>query len=235
MTSVCESDKIIIIKQARKEKTMPVTSQKAKRGRFIVIEGIDGSGKSTQISLLAKKLGEMGRRVYTTAEPTVSLTGGMLRDALRGITQHTTCEIAAMFLLDRISHNVNPVNGIEKFLASGVDVICDRYYYSSLAYQGSETDFDWVLDMNINCPEIRKPDLCIFLDLEPKKSLERISKNRMVTEIYEELDRLERYRKRYFDIFEMLKFTDNIAIIDTARDIEAVSAEVYSKVLELER
>lgn len=214
--------------------TMPFSAQKAKRGRFIVIEGIDGSGKSTQISLLAKKLTEDGRRVYTTAEPTVSLTGGMLRDALRGVTQHTTCEIAAMFLLDRIAHNVNPVNGIEKFLASGVDVICDRYYYSSLAYQGSETDFDWVLDMNINCPEIRKPDLCIFLDLEPEKCLDRISKNRMVKEIYEEVDRLERYRKRYFEIFDMLKFTDNIAIIDTNKDINAVAAEVYAKVCELD-
>ena len=213
---------------------MPFSAQKAKRGKFIVIEGIDGSGKSTQISLLAKKLTEDGRRVYTTAEPTVSLTGGMLRDALRGVTQHTTSEIAAMFLLDRIAHNVNPVNGIEKFLASGVDVICDRYYYSSLAYQGSETDFDWVLDMNINCPEIRKPDLCIFLDLEPDKCFDRISKNRMVKEIYEETERLERYRKRYFEIFDMLKFTDNIAIIDTNKDINAVAAEVYAKVSELD-
>lgn len=213
---------------------MPFSTQKNKRGRFIVIEGIDGSGKSTQISLLAKRLTDEGCRVYTTAEPTVSLTGGMLRDALRGVTQHTTCEIAAMFLLDRIAHNVNPVNGIEKFLSSGVDVICDRYYYSSLAYQGSETDFDWVLDMNINCPEIRKPDLCIFLDLEPDKCLDRISKNRMVKEIYEEIDRLERYRKRYFEIFDMLKFTDNIAIIDTNKDINSVAAEVYAKVAELD-
>ena len=212
---------------------MPFVPQKEKRGRFIVVEGIDGSGKSTQISLLAKKLTEEGRRVYTTAVPTVSLTGGMLRDALRGVTQHTTCEIAAMFLLDRISHNVNPVNGIEKFLSMGVDVICDRYYYSSLAYQGSETDFDWVLDMNINCPEIRKPDLCIFLDLEPDKSIERISQNRLIKEIYEEKERLERYRKRYFEIFEMLKFTDNIAIIDTNKEISAVAAEIYAEVSKL--
>ena len=126
------------------------------------------------------------------------------------------------------------VNGIEKFLAAGVDVICDRYYYSSLAYQGSETDFDWVLDMNINCPEIRKPDLCIFLDLEPDKCIERISKNRLVKEIYEEMDRLERYRKRYFEIFEMLKFTDNIAIIDTNQTIEGVAADVYAKVSALD-
>ena len=118
-------------------------------------------------------------------------------------------------------------------LAAGVDVICDRYYYSSLAYQGSETDFDWVLDMNLNCPEIRKPDLCIFLDLAPDKCLERISQNRLVTEIYEEKTRLERYRKRYFEIFEMLKFTDNIAVIDTDKAVEEIAEEVYSKVSKL--
>ena len=205
-----------------------------KRGRFIVIEGIDGSGKSTHIPLLAKRLMADGKKVYTTAEPTVSLTGGMLRDALGGVSKKTTCEIAAMFLLDRIFHNVNPVNGIEKFLAEGVDVICDRYYYSSLAYQGSETDFDWVLDMNLNCPEIRKPDLCIFLDLAPEKSLERISKNRLVKEIYEEKDRLETFRKRYFDIFDMLKFTDNIAVLDTDRDIESIADDIYNLVANLE-
>ncbi len=205
-----------------------------KRGRFIVIEGIDGSGKSTHIPLLAKRLMADGRRVYTTAEPTVSLSGGLLRDALSGVSKKTTCEIASMFLLDRIFHNVNPVNGIEKFLSEGVDVICDRYYYSSLAYQGSETDFDWVLDMNLNCPEIRKPDLCIFLDLAPDKSLERISKNRLVKEIYEEKDRLEKFRRRYFDIFEMLKFTDNIAVLDTDRDIESISDDIYDLVANLE-
>ena len=205
-----------------------------KRGRFIVIEGIDGSGKSTHIPLLAKRLMADGKKVYTTAEPTVSLTGGLLRDALSGVSKKTTCEIASMFLLDRIFHNVNPVNGIEKFLSEGVDVICDRYYYSSLAYQGSETDFDWVLDMNLNCPEIRKPDLCIFLDLSPEKSLERISKNRMVKEIYEEKDRLEKFRRRYFDIFEMLKFTDNIAVLDTDRDIESIADDIYNLVANLE-
>ena len=211
-----------------------MSENKNKRGRFIVIEGIDGSGKTTHIPLLAKRMMSEGRRVYTTAEPTVSLSGGMLRDALRGVTKKTTCEIAAMFLLDRINHNVNPVNGIEKFLSAGVDVICDRYYYSSLAYQGSETDFDWVLDMNLNCPEIRKPDICIFLDLDPDKCIERISKNRMVTEIYEEKSRLERYRKRYFDIFEMLKFTDNIAVLDTDRSIESIADDVFELVAKLE-
>ena len=204
------------------------------RGKFIVFEGIDGAGKTTQAKLLAEKIKYVGREATLTAEPTTLESGKALRRVLSGNEKKSVCEIATMFTLDRIAHNVHPTEGIEALLESGVDVICDRYYYSSLAYQGSETDFDWVLDMNLNCPEIRKPDICIFLDLEPEKCLERISKDRMVTEIYEERDRLERYRNRYFEIFEMLKFTDNIAVINTSGSIEEVAEEIYSKVRNLE-
>lgn len=196
----------------------------AKRGSFIVIEGLDGSGKSTQMNRLAKHLRAAGRRVHLTAEPTVSTTGGMLRDALGGVTKKTACELAAMFVIDRIFHNVNPVGGINKMLEDGYDVICDRYYYSSMAYQGSETDFDWVRDMNIRCPEIRKPDLCIFLDLDPEICMKRIGDNRTTTEIYEKKETLERVRARYMDIFESLD--DNVIIIDTASDIDSVAREV---------
>ena len=99
-----------------------------KRGRLIVFEGIDGAGKTTQIELLTRRLQERGRRVYRTAEPTESVSGGLLRDALSGVSKRTPCEMAALFVLDRIFHNTNPVNGIERMLADGVDVICDRYY-----------------------------------------------------------------------------------------------------------
>ena len=202
-----------------------------KNAKFIVIEGLDGSGKSTQINRLAAHLRQNGRRVHLTAEPTVSTTGGMLRDALGGVTKKTACELAAMFVVDRIFHNVNPVNGINKMLDDGYDVICDRYYYSSMAYQGSETDFDWVRDMNVRCPEIRKPDLCIFFDLDPEICMKRIGANRSTTEIYEKKETLERVRARYMDIFAQLE--DNVVVIDTAADIESISKEVCRVVDEL--
>lgn len=199
-----------------------------KRGRFIVIEGIDGAGKTTQIELLAERLRAEGRTVHITAEPTASVSGGLLRDALGGISNRTACEMAALFVLDRIFHNVNP-NGINAMLERGIDVICDRYYYSSLAYQGSQTDFEWVKNMNLGCPEIRIPDLCIFLDLAPEESLKRISKGRTTTELYEKLDTLESVRKRFFDVFELLRKRDNIKIIDTTGDsIEAVAQKIAS-------
>ena len=203
------------------------------RGRFIVFEGIDGAGKTTQIQLLANRLKEQGRTVYCTAEPTESVSGGLLRDALGGVSKRTSCELAALFVLDRIFHNVNPVNGIEKMLNDGVDVICDRYYYSSLAYQGSLIDGDWVRDMNLNCPEIRTPDLCVFLDLTPEQSMARISKGRVTTEIYETEEQLTKVRNRFLTVIESLKGRDDVRIVNAAGTIEEIHEDICKIVDEL--
>ncbi len=198
------------------------------RGRFIVFEGIDGAGKTTQIELLERYLKDRGRRVYRTAEPTESVSGGLLRDALGGVSRRTSCEMAALFVLDRIFHNVNPINGIEKMLADGVDVICDRYYYSSLAYQGSETDFEWVRAMNLNCPEIRRPDLCIFLDLTPEASMARIEGGRVTHEIYETVEKLTRVRDRFFEVLESLGERDRICVVDASRTVEEIHSDIVA-------
>ncbi len=196
------------------------------RGRFIVFEGIDGAGKTTQIELLERALKASGRRVFRTAEPTESVSGGLLRDALGGVSKRTACEMAALFVLDRIFHNVNPVSGIDVMLADGIDVICDRYYYSSLAYQGSETDADWVYHMNLDCPEIRHPDLCIFLDLTPEVSMARIDGGRVTHEIYENTERLRRVRAQFYAVFDRLKDTDRICVVDASRTIEQIHREI---------
>ena len=197
-----------------------------KRGQFIVFEGIDGAGKTTQINLLANYLREQGRAVYCTAEPTESVSGGLLRDALSGVSRRTICEMAAMFVFDRINHNVNPVNGIQKMLADGFDVICDRYYYSSLAYQGSGTDPEWVSNMNLNCPEIMRPDVCIFLDLTPEQSMARINRNRATQEIYENEEKLTQVRNQFYRVFDQLRERDNIQIVDAYRSVEEIHASI---------
>ncbi len=193
------------------------------RGRLIVFEGIDGAGKTTQIRMLAEHLEKQGRRVHITAEPTDSVTGKMLRTALSGRDRRTAAEMAALFVLDRIHHNVGE-GGIEELLAQGVDVICDRYYYSSLAYQGSQTDFSWVRDMNLHCPEIRKPDICVFLDLEPKVSLARINSRSLSAEIYETEEILAAVRAQFYAAFEALG--DRVAVIDAAGDIDTVALKI---------
>ena len=189
-----------------------------KRGLFIVIEGVDGSGKSTQASLLADYLRGLGRRVHHTAEPTESGLGGMVRDGLGGEHPRTTEELAAMFLADRVAHNVSPKSGIKQYLESGTDVVCDRYYYSSLAYQGVDGALQWVADMNLNSPVIEKPDICVFIDLDPEKCLEHIRAGRSHFEIYEENSAIiAETRRRYGIVFEMLKGRDNIVTVDGAR------------------
>ena len=198
--------------------------------KFIVIEGLDGSGKTTQLRLLAEKLRAMGRTVAETAEPTASATGGLIRDALSGFTPRTGTEIAALFMADRVAHNVNPVNGIEKMLSEGRDVISDRYYYSSLAYQGSVSDPEWVFHINVDCPQIRKPDLCVFLDLDDSDCCERMEQGRSFREIYENRDALNVIRQRYFDTFRRLEGRDNIAIVNAARPLDAVAADVFAAV-----
>lgn len=200
------------------------------KGRFIVFEGIDGSGKTTQARLLAEHLERNGRKTFLTAEPTTLPTGRALREALSGKIMRTECQMAVMFVDDRIAHNVHPTEGIAALLDAGIDVICDRYYYSTLAYQGQSTDYAWVKSMNLDCPEIRKPDLCIYIDLLPNQSLERISRGRDSVEIYENLDTLTKVREQFLSVISDLTPMDNIRIIDGYRTVEAVFADILNEI-----
>lgn len=199
-------------------------------GRFIVFEGIDGCGKSTQVNRLAAALGAAGRRVTVTAEPTSSPTGRLLRAALSGSDPRSPSEMAALFTLDRIGHNLAP-GGIAETLAAGTDVICDRYYYSSLAYQGSLCDYEWVRHMNTACPDIRHPDLCIFLDISPAEALARIGARGQSREIYEKEETLRLFRATFFRVFSSLP--DRVAVVDAAGTPEAVEARVLAAVREI--
>ncbi len=195
-------------------------------GKFIVFEGIDGAGKTTQTKLLAEKINAAGGSPVLTAEPTELESGKMLRRILGGEIKKSDCEIATLFTLDRIAHNKDPENGIEALLEAGHTVICDRYYYSTLAYQGSVTSYPWVRSLNLDCPEIRRPDLCIFLDLTPEQSLERISNGREKLEIFENLETLTRVRESFFSVLTDLD--DNIAVLDAYRSPEEIADDIFT-------
>ena len=107
------------------------------RGKFIVIEGLDGCGKSTQLRLIKEGLEQYGKRVYLTAEPTNYETGEYIRRILSESLVKDMYLQAALFLADRLEHITHPEFGIEKYLSDGYTVVCDRYYYSSFAYQGN--------------------------------------------------------------------------------------------------
>ena len=198
------------------------------KGIFMVFEGIDGAGKTTQVDLLSKRLEEMGRVVSVSAEPTTLPSGKAIRRALSGEEKRSECEMAAMFVIDRIAHNIDPEIGINSLTDKGYDVISDRYYYSSLAYQGASTDYEWVKKMNICSPEIRRPDLCIYLDLLPEQSLERISRGREKVEIYENLEKLTLTRNKFLSVIEDLRADgESIYIVDASRSVEQISDEIF--------
>ena len=200
----------------------------AELGKFIVFEGIDGAGKTTQVELLAKHLRSLGREVSLSAEPTTLESGKAIRRALSGAEKKSECQMAAMFVLDRIAHNIDEEIGIRALTAKGIDVISDRYYYSSLAYQGAATDYGWVKQMNIGSPEIRRPDLCIYLDLLPEQSLERISRGRESLEIYENLEKLTDVRETFHSVVKDLSSVgERIFIVDASASIEEISDRIF--------
>ena len=154
----------------------------------------------------------------------------MLRSALSGAEKRSECEMAVMFVLDRIAHNAE----IEEKINDGVCVLCDRYYHSTLAYQGKTTDYAWVRSMNIDCPEIRKPDACIYLDLTPEQSLKRISRGRSNVEIYENLEKLTEVRASFHSVIEDLRQNgEKIFIIDADRSREELAEEIYAVIKQL--
>ena len=170
----------------------------------------------------------------TTLEPTNLPSGKLLRRALSGETPKTALEMAEMFVTDRKIHNTHPTEGINVTLEKGISVISDRYYYSSLAYQGAALGYDVVAKMNLDEPSIRRPDLCVFLDLTPEQSLARIGSRGEKTEIYENLDYLTRTRAMFFDVFERLRQRgERIAVIDASGSVEEVSDKVISAVLDI--
>ncbi len=203
------------------------------RGKFIVFEGIDGCGKSTQAKLLSQSLKSAGFDARLTAEPTDSPCGRLIREALAGRYQASPSELAALFLADRIHHNTETQSGIAAMLEDGVCVICDRYYYSSLAYQGMSADYGWVKGMNLNCPDIVKPDLCIFLDIPVDVSLSRIQKRGGETEIFEQKEALIAIRDSFFKVFFDLSNSENIKTVDASREPEAIANDVLALALDI--
>lgn len=203
--------------------------------KFIVFEGIDGAGKTTQIKLLRDSLASRGIECYITAEPTEMPSGKKIREALSGRVPVTTAEMADMFAADRVIHNKDNEQGIDATLESGRTVISDRYYYSSLAYQGAELGYDHVARLNLENPDIRMPDMCIFLDLSPEKSLERIGKRADTpTEIYENYDYLEKTRRMFYDVFEKLRERgERIEIVDASGSAEEIAKVILERVLPL--
>lgn len=200
-----------------------------KKGKFIVFEGTDGSGKSTQIATLKQKLKSLDIPCFDTHEPTDSPFGSLIHQIMTGRIKTDNKVIAPLFVADRLDHLLNE-NGIVNKLNSGYTVISDRYYFSSYAYQGVDIDMDKVIDMNGVCAEILRPDLTIFIDLPPEISMERIKSGRNSTELFETLQRLSLVRDNFYKAFEKVKCNENIVIFDGRKSPEDLAADIWESV-----
>jgi dTMP kinase len=174
-----------------------------RRGTFIVFEGIDCSGTSTQARLLTANLRKTGRRVYLTSEPSIGPVGQLIRTYFSGRLGTSFTRAAqdkffgCLFAADRLDHVFNPIDGVLTHISSNVDVVSTRYKYSSLAYNAeTPEERDFVLKANSELPD---PDVLVYLDCPLEVSLTRM-RERVTKETYEKdhekLERaLENFRK----------------------------------------
>ena len=199
-----------------------------KRGKFIVFEGIDGSGKSTHAALLQKRLEADGERVYLTAEPSQGEAGILLRRCLTKQAELPEEAIAGLFMTDRLDHIKNPDFGILAHLEHGECVLCDRYYFSSFAYNSMYAPMEWVMNINSMARTLLRPDLTVFLDISPEAFSSRIE-SRGSTERYEKEDILRRVRENYMRAFELLP-DEKVAIVDNRVSLDEAAEKVYAAV-----
>ncbi len=194
---------------------------------FIVIEGLDGSGKSSASAALKQRLEhQLGGKIKRTYEPNNSMCGGeFIRDILeKRIKQFDPYVLSLAYAANRLDHNSRL---IQPWLAKGDKrvVICDRYYLSSLVYNSSATfSFDQVMLLN---KEARKPDLIFFLNVSAEVCRERMNKRNEPVELFE--TKLEVYRKKYFAAIKYLQQErgETVIEINGNQTLEEVVGDIY--------
>lgn len=204
--------------------------QMIQTGKFIAFEGIDGSGKSSQVALLKSRLQALGQKVYCTFEPTDNKIGSLIRTIIQGETKADNWTIAALFAADRLHHLLNEEDGIIKKLNEGYHVLCDRYYFSSYAYHSVHMDMDWVIEINQKSAEILRPDLTIFIDVKPAQALQRIQQNRSATDLYETMDMLSGVYDNYKVAFERMKEVEKVLRINGDDSMDAIGAQIWQAI-----
>ena len=155
-------------------------------GRLIVIEGLDGAGTTTQVRRLVEHLNAKGVRAHATREPSDGPVGRLIREMLTGghaIPGQTLSQgtFGLLFAADRLDHLQREV---EPQIAAGAIVVSDRWYHSSLAYQGTGAERDWITTLNARA---RTPELTIFLKVRPEVAAQRRAAARREEELFEQL------------------------------------------------
>jgi dTMP kinase len=199
------------------------------KGRFLVLEGIDGAGTTTQAANIQQWLEARGVQAVVTREPSEGPVGVTIRHALRGrlrlpevagggeLPKET---IALLFAADRLDHIEAE---IKPALERGIWVISDRYVQSSIAYQGTLIELDWVEEINRYAIGA---DLTLFLRIEADVALQRIGTSRVQTDIFETKELLERIAHGYDQYYS--KHPAAATVLDGSRPLADVTESVYA-------
>ncbi len=191
-----------------------------------MIEGLDGAGTTTQVRRLVEHLNARGQRAHATREPSDGPVGKLIREMLTGghaisgqaISQST---FGLLFAADRLDHLQRE---IEPALAAGTWVVSDRYYHSSLAYQGTGADRDWIAMINARA---RKPDITVFLKVRPEVAAERRIAAGRTQELFEDLQMQREVDAGYrATMAELIAAGETIETIDGELPEEQVFAAV---------
>jgi len=202
---------------------MNPSSSNPPQGCFIVLEGIDGTGKSTQARRLAEWFENQGREVVLGREPTDGPWGRKLRESAASGRLSPADELE-YFLHDRRQHVEEK---IRPALAAGKVVILDRYYFSTMAYQGAR-GFDPAEIRRMNEAFAPVPDLLLILDLDVDSALGRIGHRGDSANEFEQHEALQRCR----DIFLTLRYEPFVKVIDSTGTLDEVTARIMQAVRE---
>src|SRR5689334_14345345 len=190
--------------------------------RLLVLEGLDGAGTTTQAKRLVEHLRAAGGKAHLTREPSDGPIGRLIREMLVGghaipgvqIAQST---FSLLFAADRMDHLQREV---EVQLAAGSTVVSDRWYHSSLAYQGTGADRDWIASLNAR---VRRPDLTIFLEVRPEVAARRRVAAGRVQELFDDIRMQEEVAAGYrATIAELTAHGERIEVVDGERPPDAV-------------
>lgn len=188
-------------------------------GKFIVVEGLDGSGKSAQVDLLINYLKEKGKNVVITKEPTIdSESGRKIKQALRKEITVDPLELQKLYVQDRREHLENKV---VPALERGDFVISSRYDFSTFAYGYSDgLDVNLLIEMN---KDFLLPDLTIIVDVLPENCVKRIEGRGEEKELFEQLEKLTKVNEIYKKIPQMF---ENVFAVNGEKSIPEVFEEM---------
>jgi dTMP kinase len=195
------------------------------RGMFVVLEGIDGSGTTTQVARLGAALAARGADVHATREPSDGPTGRLIREVLAGRVASPPHALALLFAADRLEHVAREV---EPALARGAVVLCDRYLGSSLVYQGMTCDLEWVRTLNRHA---RPADLTLVLDVPAEEGERRRQARGGEPELFEGADLQARLARAYRELPALLP-GEPVIVVEATGTPEAVEARLLRLVLE---